>query len=273
MTYNFNRMMPFGRVILMAVLCLAASMSHAQSRDAHMLHAVYGAAKTPEVEQFRKSIKEKKILEDIASILNGIVSIPELYRIDAKECGAANAFYSKGVDGYPASRSITLCYELITDIFQRLGRESTPKEVSGSVGIGTVLFIILHEIGHALSDSQKLPMFGKEEDASDAIATYLALHAGRGDPTISQTILSGGMWYFSTDDISSQYSRAHLADEHSLNMQRVMSIACHTYGADPARFQPLIKVVGMPRDRAVRCGKEYEQLSRSIKTTIGKHLR
>jgi Zn-dependent peptidase ImmA (M78 family) len=41
--------------------------------------------------------------------------------------------------------------------------------------IGPVSLVFLHELGHALLDVLQIPILGREEDASDQLATYMLL--------------------------------------------------------------------------------------------------
>src|SRR5262245_5446003 len=44
--------------------------------------------------------------------------------------------------------------------------------------VGNILFVMSHELGHALISEMGLPVLGKEEDAADAFATLVALKIG-----------------------------------------------------------------------------------------------
>src|SRR5262249_54143643 len=44
--------------------------------------------------------------------------------------------------------------------------------------VGNTLFVMTHELGHAVIGTFHLPVLGKEEDAADTFATLAMLHVG-----------------------------------------------------------------------------------------------
>jgi hypothetical protein len=44
--------------------------------------------------------------------------------------------------------------------------------------LGNMLFVVVHEIGHAVIGEMEMPVLGREEDAADAFAIYAALWFG-----------------------------------------------------------------------------------------------
>jgi hypothetical protein len=62
--------------------------------------------------------------------------------------------------------------------------------------VGNLLYVSLHEIGHALIDALKLGVLGREEDAADAFATITMLDLGG---SFSQNVLMQAMngWVYS----------------------------------------------------------------------------
>lgn len=93
----------------------------------------------------------------------GNVRIP----ITVEECGEANATYN------PNNRSIRLCYELVADANRMRGKlGSEVYEVDATIS-RWLLFVALHEIGHALVDVLDLP--ATAADAEDLADQYAAL--------------------------------------------------------------------------------------------------
>ena len=95
---------------------------------------------------------------------------------------AAPAAIAQSASGAQTARRMEL-EKRITDIanmFQsdpRYNRGKTPEQIRDGVefAIGNVLFVLLHETGHALISDLEIPVLGREEDAADQLATVMAL--------------------------------------------------------------------------------------------------
>ena len=74
-----------------------------------------------------------------------------------------------------AKRELAERVDDVTRMFQadpRYSHGKTPEQVKDGVEFvtGNVLFVLAHEVGHALIREMELPVLGKEEDAADAVA-------------------------------------------------------------------------------------------------------
>ena len=172
------------------------------------------------------------------------------------ECGVANAYYS------PEEGSVTLCWELLDFIAQVMDDPSLSQEELER-GIGSVwLFVMLHEVGHALVDAYDLPITGREEDAVDDLATVTLIRAGAANAAVEAAI-----FWILTDD--GQYTQAKFAGEHSLNAQRFYQILCTVYGSDPEGWASIVEYGYLPPERGARCDREYAQKDAAWATLLG----
>jgi len=144
-------------------------------------------------------------LNSIPGLFNA--PLPVLY----DECGVTNAFYS------PLTKSITLCDELVSELYQffsgRQGSDRPAQVANASV------FIVFHEIGHALVDILDLSVLGNDESAADALAAVMSAETGR-----SLAAIIGGL-YLSSDSAS-------FGDEHNSGEDRFGDIVCWAIGSD-----------------------------------------
>jgi hypothetical protein len=108
-----------------------------------------------------REVRKERLLEKAADQLNKSLVLPHDIALRTKDCGEANAFYE------PGDPSVTVCYELMEHFYQvfRSGGASSDKAYDKM--FDAVRFVFLHEIGHALIDTYKLPVTGNEEDAAD----------------------------------------------------------------------------------------------------------
>ena len=144
-------------------------------------------------------------LNSIPGLFNA--PLPVLY----DECGVTNAFYS------PLTKSITLCDELVSELYEffsgRQGSDRPAQVANASV------FIVFHEIGHALVDILNLSVLGNDESAADALAAVMSAETGR-----SFAAIIGGL-YLSSDSAS-------FGDEHNSGEDRFGDIVCWAIGSD-----------------------------------------
>lgn len=162
-----------------------------------------------------------------------------------KECGNPNAFFDR------QSRKIWICYELAHDA----------AKVSGAGGAGAsgfVLFVVLHEFGHALIQSADTPPLGREEDAADQIAAVLVRKMGAAAPVVVDMMKTD--WRPKWDEGIA--GRAAMADEHSLTPQRRANVIC--WIGEAGMIDAAVRARILTPQRAARCNSEAEQAERAV---------
>jgi putative metallopeptidase DUF4344 len=210
--------------------------------------AEYGPA-TAEFEDFRAGLVANRFLDTIASRLNDSLRIPKDVTLATAHCDEPNASYQ------PEKRQVILCYELFRALSERFD-----NEVGGDYLVtGTLVFALMHELGHGLIDVLELPTTGREEDAVDQLATILLLNQG----AIGDSLAFGAVGWFATNAQSSQLDDLALADDHGLDKQRVYNIICWIYGRNPKRYPEVLAEGWLPEHRAERCPAEYLRLRKS----------
>lgn len=210
--------------------------------------AHYGPA-TRDFEEFRAGLIANRFLDTIAARLNDSLRIPKDVTLETAHCEEPNASYT------PETRRVTLCYELFKVLSDRF-----ENEVGGEYLVtGTLVFALMHELGHGLIDVLQLPTTGREEDAVDQLATILLLNQG----ATGDSLAFGAVGWFATNAQSSQLDDLAFADDHGLDKQRVYNIICWIYGRDPERYPEVIAEGWLPEHRAEKCAGEYQRLRRS----------
>ena len=224
--------------------------------------AIYGPASKPDFQRATEAFKRAQLLEQIVDVLNRTIRVPTRIPLAVHECGAVSAYYSS------RDRAVYICHEMLEQIVEGVMRNfgNTPEDKKMVAAFGAIFFILHHELGHALIDVLGIPVLGKEEDAADAIATYLTLRM----PDSYAAVL-GTLWFFGQG--SRKFSMRDFADEHSLGPQRQSSLLCYALGKDPVRFESLAKRFALPDERARRCSDEYRQLENSVSRLLGNSLR
>jgi hypothetical protein len=204
----------------------------------------------------------------------------------------------------PSTRSITICYGFMQWVEELAARHIAAQGSGGSLPIkldrngfvaGVFAGVMLHETGHALFDLVDVPVFGREEDAADQIAAFVAVQFQR---QVAETVVAAlGFMLQATGDRpttapnvndprypklpanpnSPEYEQAlHVrcaldpmcswSDEHGSGTQRFFNLSCIVYGSDPQRYASWKAAgwVAAGRD----CAGEYQRASRAFAATI-----
>ena len=205
-------------------------------------------------------MRKRRVLEELSAFLSPL-RLPYTLNVTMMECGRTNAYYSK-VDG------VHLCYELPEYIMRIAPDDEAPDRFGREdVIVGTFVMLALHEVGHAVFEMLQVPILGREEDAADQIAAYVALNFG---PKVARRVLGGSAQFWQLSDRS--MSESAYADEHGIPLQRSYNLMCIAYGAQPGTFQYLVDMEMLPRDRADRCAREYAQAELAFRKTILPHI-
>jgi hypothetical protein len=131
---------------------------------------------------------------------------------------------------------------------------------------GAFVGVLLHESGHAVFDMLHVPVFGREEDAADQMAAFIALNFNK---EVARTITRGFayLWRgFARSGGDKEWS--DFADEHGTDQQRYYNMLCMGYGADPALFEDFIDQGWLPKTRAENCAAEYQLVRRAFAKTV-----
>ncbi len=203
--------------------------------------------------------KKRRVLEELSAFLSPL-RLPRKLHIVMSDCMAPNAYYSSGW-------GVRVCYELpaqaSTVAFGMIRRGFTRDDVI----VGTFVLAALHEIGHAVFDMLRVPVFGREEDAADQISALVMLYFGT---DVARRTITGYAHFFRAMD--RPLSRTAFADEHGTHLQRFYNLLCIAYGAQPDTFKNIIATGILPQERAARCGDEYEQVRFAFSQTIWPHI-
>ena len=173
------------------------------------------------------------------------------------------------------SGKITYCYELVADMQRQVAETNVlPGFRREDAIVGGFVSTLLHETGHAIFYLLDIPVFGREEDAADAIAAYVALQFG---PAAARRILTGTAFVWRASELSKQSrtrSFEDYSDEHGTDAQRFYNTLCIALGSDVvektntfADFVPLL-----PEGRRRHCPREYLHVKNSFARFVLPHV-
>ena len=236
--------------VIAAIGVIAASFSYAhsqpsvtQSDQPNRIVIEYIAPKDAGLQNLYEILKIRGALERIQKVLSPL-RLPEELTVKTDECGKVDAWYRRD----NSKPTITICYELLKSILDSLPKETTAAGITpDEAKIGQVLWLTLHEVGHAMFDIFKVPIFGHEEDAADNFATYIMLKFAE-----ARELIRGAAWAWSA--YMHDYKRnpvvqvrlASFAGDHGLPQERFYNLLCLAFGSDPLVFADLAQEGYLP---------------------------
>ena len=119
-----------------------------------------------------------------------------------------------------------------------------------------VRFVFLHEIGHALIDTYKLPVTANEEDAADRCSAFINLEE-LGEDGVQAVLAAAEAFQIESKQTSGR--DRNMADEHLLSEQRFYNSLCMLYGSNSEKYASIVTKGYLPKERAVRCKTEYQR--------------
>ena len=265
------------RFVCVAWLLLGATTGQQALAQTPTLQSVagiqieYKEPTNPDHRPIYERLKRRTVLEQYKEFMSPL-KLRRVLHVSLAGCsGDVNAFYNFD------ERRITYCYEYIVHMQRRIAETDVlPGFRREDAIVGEFVNTLLHETGHAVFHMFDIPLFGREEDAADAIASYVALRVG---PTTARRILSGTAFAWRAAELWRQKntnlrSFMDYADEHGTEAQRFFNTLCVALGSDMvertntfADFAPLL-----PDHRRRKCGREYLHVKGAFTRYILPHV-
>ena len=152
------------------------------------------------------------------------------------------------------------------------GRSDAQRRDTVEFVVGNLLFVLLHEIGHAQIHEMGLPVLGREEDAADGYASIMML--AMKDEFSDRVLMEAAKgWFYSDRRDRMEHAPLVFYDSHSLSQQRAYQIVCYMVGSDPEKFARLAEETGLPEDRRSTCQGDFSNAEWSWNKLLENHRR
>ena len=137
---------------------------------------------------------------------------------------------------------------------------------------GNMLFVLLHELGHAAITQMGLPVLGRMEDAANSFATLMLIRAGSDFSHGVLTAAADG-WFLADRRDREAGLKLAFYGEHGLNLQRAYQIVCVMVGSDEDKFKDLAEETKLPEARQHTCLGDYSNAAFSWDLLLKPHRR
>jgi hypothetical protein len=213
-------------------------------------------------------LRKRQVLEQYKEFMSPL-QLNRALSVALRGCdGKANAWYSNG--------KITYCYEMVAEIESVVAKTAPlPGFKLEDAIVGAFVQILLHETSHAVFDLLDVPVFGREEDAADALAEFVLLQFG---DKVARRTLTGTAFIWRAFELAENRNRTleDYADEHGTHGQRFYNALCIAYGSDLVEgtrtFNDFIENNLLPEGRRGQCANEYRHARISFERLIMPHV-
>jgi hypothetical protein len=256
-------MKPLRLAAVTIALALQPCAAWAQART-DQVRVIYGEPSDERHRVIREAMRERRILETVAALLNSF-RLPRELTLEVRGCdGRETAWYGND--------KAVFCYEYV-DLIQRFAPKiATPGGVQRADAIvGAVIDTILHEAGHGIFDLLEVPVMGREEDAADFFSIYFMLQF---PPEDARRLIEGIAFNMGSEarpEVTERQAAQKFAGPHAMNAQRHYNVLCLSYGSNPVLFGGATPA-GLPPWRARFCNDDWGMLRRAFTKLILPHV-
>jgi hypothetical protein len=251
--------------MLCAVFFFASSAASQPAANPQVV-IEYVAPRAPALVEVHQRLKAARVLELLQEFLSPL-RLPRPLPVKLAECGAFEVAYSPG-------QALTICYEFVREVEVnapatsaiQIGRVILPRQ---AIITGGVVNVVLAKVAYAILDMLEVPIWGRKEDAADAVAA-LAMLEFSPQPEVIWAALAGTSWFLAQ---RSFYGTGSFSDTiRPAEAQRFYTYACMAYGAYRPNFEFLVSNGDLPDGRARYCAQEYRAVKRAFAQTIMPHV-
>jgi hypothetical protein len=244
----------------------------------------YRAVKTAAYADIRSRLQKRKVLEEFGEFLSPL-RLPYTLWVYTSECDGgegASPYYD------PDTHAINMCYQFVA-LMENIADKLIAKKPAflakdltrDDIVTGMFVAVIMHETGHGVFDLLNVPVFGREEDAADQMAAFIAVQF---DKNVARTVINGFAYLWAAlgnpptkapdpnvlnpaPNCSSDPFCA-FSDVHGTSYQRMYNALCLAYGSDKTTFNDFVVSGWLPKERAQQCSDEYQQLKVAFAKTV-----
>ena len=139
--------------------------------------------------------------------------------------------------------------------------------------VGNLLFVLGHELGHAVIAEFDLPVLGREEDTADVYAISKSLTIVNNELSHRALTRASTAWFMSARRARRDGEAPAYHEQHGLDEQRAYHIICLMVGYDPDKFKALADEHRLPEDRRRSCARDFHLASRSWQRVMEPNMR
>lgn len=244
----------------------------------------YGES-SEELKTVAEDLQSDSTFRNVVEVYNRNLKLPRNVKITFENCtqtrperSAVNAYYLQ------SESAIVMCYEMAqafvsaTEAAVESGQITKTKKQIRQDMVSGMVFIMLHELGHALVGEFGLPATGNQESVADQFATLtLTFLYGTSCESlfVGFNLLDSGIttMFRLTNQSSNEVNAKDLFDEHPHTQERATEMTCLYYGANPSDLNVLVGSAYLSERRAPNCATETSRVRNVFEELLGDSLK
>ena len=212
-------------------------------------------SKNIEPEKIEVWLRQNQYFEKQVSYLNEHVKLPKDTIIGLGECQEKKAYYNKD------TKMIVVCYELISDIYEKLTKEYkskgfTEKHIS-KITLDVIDFIFYHQVSHAIieiiSNNEKTTIINNNEYFVDSLSYHIKSLIQKDKEKYSIGNIS--LWFKIMHE-TKNLEKEHMWNMHVLDLERLSKIACQDSSFNSTLTLDYIQKGILTKQNIIECKSE-----------------
>ena len=212
-------------------------------------------SKNIEPEKIEVWLRQNQYFEKQIFYLNEQIKLPKDTIVGLGECQEKKAYYNKN------TKMIVICYEIISDIYQKLTEEYkskgfTEKHIS-KITLDVVDFIFYHQVSHAIleitSSDKDDAIINNNEFFIDSLSNHIKSIIQKDKE--KYLIESIALWFKIMHEIEN-FKTPHMWDMHSLNLERLSKMACQDSSFNSTKTLDYIQKGILTKQDIIECKSE-----------------
>ena len=212
-------------------------------------------SKNLEPEKIEVWLRQNQYFEKQVVYLNEHIKLPRDIIIGLGECQEKKSYYNKD------TKMIVVCYELISDIYQKLTDEYkvkgfTEKHIS-KITLDVIDFIFYHQLSHAIieiiSNNENTIIMNNNEFFTDSLSNHIKSLIQKDKE--KHLIESATLW-FKVMNETKNLKMPHYWDIHALSLERLSKIACQDSSFSSKTTLYYIQIEMLTKQDIIECKSE-----------------
>ena len=229
-------------------------------------------SKNVEPEKIEVWLRQNQYFEKQIFYLNEHINLPKNTIIGLGECQEKKAYYNKD------TKMIVICYEIISDIYQKLTEEYkskgfTEKHIS-KITLDIVDFIFYHQVSRAIleiiSNDKDHMITNNNEFFIDSLSNHIKsiIQKDKEKHLIESIVL----WFKIMSEIEN-FKTPHMWDIHSFNLERLSKMTCQDSLFNSTKTLDYIQKGILAKQDIIECKSELLENNKKLEKITNQILK
>lgn len=208
-----------------------------------------------EPEKIEVWLRQNQYFEKQITYLNEHIKLPNKIKIGLGECQEKKAFYNNN------TKMIVICYELISDIYDKLIKEYKTKGFSekqiSKITLDVLDFIFYHQVSHTIieiiSNNESNEITSNNEYFVDLLSNHIKSSIQKDK---EEYLIENILFWFKIMHETENLKTDNMWSTHLINLERLSKIACQDSSFNSIRTLDYIHKGILTKQNIIECKSE-----------------